>query len=444
MAELLDIAKQAITLAMKAGATACDVLAVASTDANAGMRGGKPETIERSESRGLGLRVFVGESSATISSSELSAASLTELATKAVAIAKAASPDPFASLADPSLLSHQFADLDLVDTSEPEMKQLQATARLVEEAGRSVAGITNSEGADAGFARSDIALVTSHGFAGSYAVTRHSLSVSLIAGTGEAMERDYDYATTTHLADLPTPESIGAEAARRTLARMAPRKIASQTAPIFFEPRAGRQLLGALAGAISGAAIARGTSFLKGDLGAAICSDNVDIIDDPLRMRGLGSHPFDAEGVRVTKRSLIENGVLTTWLLDTRSARQLGLASTGHAARGLGGAPYPSTSNFYLAAGTKTPQQLFAEFGRGLLVTDTIGHGANLITGDYSVGASGMWIENGETSYPVSEITIAGNLREMFKTLIPANDLAFRYATNVPTITIPSMTIAGN
>ena len=370
MAELLDIAKQAIALAMKAGATSCDVLAIRSIEANAGMRNGKPETIERAESRGLGLRVFVGESSANMSSSELSQASLEALAEKAVAIAKVASPDPYASLADAALLSHQFADLDLVDSAEPEMKELQATARRVEEAGRSAAGITNSEGADAGFSRSDIALVTSHGFAGSYAVTRHSLSVSLIAGTGESMERDYDYATTTHLADLPTPESIGAEAARRTLARMAPRKIASQTAPIFFEPRAGRQLLGALAGAISGAAIARGTSFLKGDLGAAIFSESIQIIDDPLRMRGLGSHPFDAEGVRVTKRALIDNGVLTTWLLDTRSARQLGLTSTGHASRGLGGAPHPSTSNLYLAAGTKTPQQLFAEFGRGLLVTD--------------------------------------------------------------------------
>ena len=444
MAELIDIAKQAIAFAIKAGATSCDVLAIRSVDANAGMRNGTPETIERSESRGIGLRVFVGESSATISSSELNAASLAEQADKAVAIANVASPDPFASLADASLLATQFADLDLADSAEPEMKTLQATARRIEEAGRSVQGITNSEGADAGFSRSDIALVTSHGFAGNYAVTRHSLSVSLIAGTGEAMERDYDYATTTHLADLPTPESIGAEAARRTLARMAPRKITSQTASVFFEPRAGRQLLGALAGAISGAAIARGTSFLKGDLGAAIFNDSINIIDDPLRVRGLGSHPFDAEGVRVTKRSLIENGVLTTWLLDTRSARQLGLTSTGHASRGLGGAPHPSTSNLYLAAGTKTPQQLFAEFGRGLLVTDTIGHGANLITGDYSVGASGMWIENGELAYPVSEITIAGNLRDLFKTLIPANDLAFRYATNVPTIVIPSMTIAGN
>lgn len=444
VAELLDIAAQALEIATRAGATACDVLAVQSVDANAGIRHGKPETIERSESRGLGLRVFVGERSASISTSELSTASLTEAAEKAVAIAKAAPADPYASLADAALLAQRFDNLDLADDAEPEMVQLQATAKQIEEAGQAHAGITNSEGADAGFAGSDVALATSHGFAGNYRITRHSRSVSLIAGEGASMQRDYDYGTATHLADLASPESIGNEAARRTLARMHPRKVPTQQAAIFFEPRAGRQLLGAFAGAISGAAIARGTSFLKNDLGATIFGDAITIIDDPLIKRGLGSHPFDAEGVAVSKRAIIENGKLTTWLLDTRSAKQLGLTSTGHASRGLGSAPSPSTSNFYLQAGAQTPQQLLQQFGSGLLVTETIGHGANLITGDYSLGASGFWIEKGEIQFPVSEITIAGNLREMFRTLIPANDLVFRYATNVPTIAIPQMTIAGD
>ncbi|OYW13793.1 MAG: modulator protein [Rhodospirillales bacterium 12-54-5] len=441
---LMTLAEQALAYAKAAGATAADVMVVRSVQANAGIRNGTPETIERAESRGLGLRVFVGESSASISTSELKPTSLRDVAEKAVAIAKVAPADPFASLADASLLARQFVDLDLADAVEPTMADLQKTARAIENAGRTAPGITNSEGADAGYSSSHVTLATSHGFSGSYAVTHHSISVSLIAGAGDKMERDYDYATTTHLVDLPSLESIGEAAAKRTLARLNPRKIPSQTAPVFFEPRAGRQLLGALAGAISGAAIARGTSFLKSDLGAAIFSDAITIIDDPLRKRGLGSHPFDAEGVAVSARNIIDAGTLTSWLLDTRSAKQLGLTSTGHASRGLGGAPHPSTSNFYMKPGTKTPQQLFSELGSGLLVTDTIGHGANLITGDYSIGASGFWVEKGVVQYPVSEITIAGNLRAMFKTLIAANDLSFRYATNVPTIAIPAMTIAGN
>lgn len=441
---LLNFAARAVELARTAGATSADAVALDSADVNASIRHGVPETIERAESRGIGLRVFVGQASANLSTSELSDTALAELAEKAVAIARVAPADPFAGLADASLLATATPDLDLADPQEPTMEELQHRARATEEAGRAVAGITNSEGADAGFGRTRLALATSHGFQGEYALTRHSLSVSLIAGQGASMQRDYDYGMTTHLGDLATPESIGAEAARRTLERMGPRKISSRTAPIFFEPRIARSLLGAFAGAISGAAIARGTSFLKNDLGKAIFSESITITDDPLRKRGLASHAWDAEGVAATKRALIERGTLTTWLLDCRSARQLGMQPTGHASRGLSGPPHPSTTNLYIEPGAQTPQQLLQQFGTGFYVTETIGHGTNILTGDFSVGASGFWIENGERAFPVSEVTIAGNLKEMFKTLVAASDLSFRYSTNAPTLVVPSMTIAGN
>ncbi len=441
---LLDNAALAVELAKRAGATSADALAIESTDVNAGIRHGVPETIERAESRGVGIRVFVGHGSATLSTSELTKAALEEMAAKAVAIAKAAPADEFAGLADASLMATRYPDLDLADAADPSMEQLQARARETEEAGRSVKGIMNSEGADAGFGRTHVALANSHGFTGSYRITRHSLSVSLIAGSGADMQRDYDYSLTAHEADLAAPADIGAEAARRTLERLHPRKVASQQATVFFEPRVGRALLSAFAGAINGSSIARGTSFLKGDLGKKIFNDSLQIIDDPLIKRGLASHAWDAEGVAAKKRAFIENGALTSWVLDSRSARQLGLQTTGHASRGLSGPPSPSTTNLYIAAGTVSPQQMLQQFGTGLYVTETIGHGTNLLTGDYSVGASGFWIEHGERAFPVSEVTIAGNLRDIFAQLTVANDLSFRYATNTPTIAVPAMTIAGN
>jgi len=444
VADLLPYAVRAVEFATKLGASSSDAIALDSADVNAGIRAGVPETIERAESRGVGLRVFIGQASASLSTSELSDAALQELAEKAVAIAKVAPADPFAGLADASLLATQNPDLDLEDDTEPTMDELQQRARETEAVGRSITGIHNSEGADAGFNRTRIALATSHGFTGEYALTRHSLSVSLIAGQGETMQRDYEYGMTTHLSDLASPESIGREAARRTLERMNPRKVASQQSTIFFEPRISRSLLGAFAGAISGAAVARGTSFLKNDLGKKIFSDAITISDDPLRRRGLASHVWDAEGVAATKRHLIESGTLTTWLLDARSARQLGMQPTGHASRGLAGTPHPSTTNLYIEAGMQDPQELLQQFGTGFYVTETIGHGTNLLTGDFSVGASGFWIENGERIFPVSEVTIAGNLKDMFATLIAANDLEFRYSTNAPTLVVPRMTIAGN
>lgn len=441
---LLTLAAQAVEAARAAGATACDALAIAATDVNASIRNGAPETIERSESVGVGLRVFVGQSSATLSSSDLTAASMRSMAENAVAIARVAPADPFAGLADAALIAKAWPSPDIADSTIPEMNYLQIIARAAEDAGRSAPGITNSNGADASASQHHLALVTSHGFSGHYTTSRYSISTSLIAGSGETMQRDYDYAMTTHQRALPSPESIGHEAAARAVAKLNPRKIASQTAVVYFEPRCGRQLLSAFASAISGSAITRGTSFLKDALNTKIFAENITITDDPLRDFGLGSHPFDAEGIAATPRDFVARGTLTSWVLDTRSANQLGLVTTGHASRGLSGAPHPSTTNLYLHGGTSTPAELFAQLGDGFYVTETIGHGVNLITGDYSVGASGFWLEGGVRAYPVSEVTIAGNLRDMFANLVAANDLEFRYGTNVPTLAIPHITIAGN
>lgn len=443
-AALTDLAAQAVAAAQHAGATAADALAVFSADVSAGIRNGAPETIERAESAGIGLRVFVGQATATLSSSDLTREAMAAMAEQAVAIARAAPADPYAALADAAQLATRIAALDMGDGQSPGIEDLQAMARTAEAVGRDTPGITNSEGADASASEHRMALVTSHGFSGQYASTRHGISLSLIAGSGADMQRDYDYAVATHARDLPAPEAVGAEAAARTLARLSPRKLPSQQTVVYFEPRVGRQLLSAFASAISGAAIARGTSFLKDALDTQIFAESITITDDPLRPRGLGSRPFDAEGVAGAPRDFVSRGMLTSWIMDTRSANQLGLATTGHASRGLSGAPHPLPSNLHLHGGTHTPAELFATLGDGFYVTETIGHGVNLITGDYSVGASGFWLEGGVRAFPVSEVTIAGNLRDMFQNLIAANDLAFRYATNVPTLAVPRMTIAGN
>lgn len=442
-ADFLSLGEQALARAKISGATEADVVLIGATELSAGIRNGEPETISRAESRGLGLRVFVGDGSATLSTSDVSAAAIERLAEQAVAIARIAPADPFAALADAASLAQKIPELDLNDTAEPSMEKLQESAKEAEAAGRQMKGITNSQGADAGFSRHEIALLTSTGFAKSYAASHHVISASLIAGSGADMQRDYDYAMAVHAADLPSPASVGKQAATRTVERMNPRKLTSRTLPVIFEPRVGKSLLSAFASAISGAAITRGTSFLKNDLGKEIFAPAITVTDDPLRKRGLASHPFDGEGVATKKQSIIKNGVLQTWLLDVRSANQLKLQTTGHASRGLTGAPHPSPSNMVIEPGELTPQQL-TDLPAGIYVTETIGHGVNLITGDYSVGASGFYIEKGERIYPVSEITIAGNLRDMFKALTAANDLQYHYSINVPTLRVESMTVAGN
>ena len=306
-----------------------------------------------------------------------------------------------------------------------------------------VPGITNSEGADASFGRTEAFLVTSAGFAGRQARTSHSVSASALAGTGTGMQRDHDYHATVHLADLDDPAAIGRSAGERAVARLNPTRPKTAKVPVIYDPRVAGSLIGHLAGAISGASVARGTTFLKDKLGARIFPDSIEVRDDPRRVRGLRSRIFDGEGTPTAPRDLVAAGVLTTWLLDSRSARQLGMQSTGHAARGTGGPPSPSASNLYLMAGSMTPAELMADIKLGLYVTELIGMGVNGVTGDYSRGAAGFMIRDGAIAEPVAELTIAGHLLEMFAHLTPANDLRFRRGTDSPTVRVDGMTMAG-
>ena len=432
-----------IRTAKRAGADAADALVVESVSASVSYRMGELEDVERAESADLGLRVFVGQRVAFVSSTDLTRAALAELPERAVAMARLAPEDKFAGLAPKELLARDFPALDLDDANEPPADLLIARAKDAEAAAMAVPGVTNSEGGGASFGRSAVTLATSEGFFGAYAGTSHSIGVSVLSGEGTGMERDYDSASARHSADLDSAEEIGKRAGKRAVDRLNPRRVKSQSVPVVFDPRVSAGLLGHFAGAISGASIARGVSFLKEFMGKPVFASGITIVDDPHRVRGQRSKPFDGEGVRNQRRAIIEDGVLTTWLLDCASAKQLGLVTTGHAARGTGGPPSPSTTNFYMEPGKLSPEELIADIRDGLYLTELMGMGVNGVTGDYSRGAAGFWIENGKITYPVSEVTIASNLKEMFRNLTAANDLVFRYGTNAPTLRVEGMTIAG-
>ncbi|WP_339781029.1 TldD/PmbA family protein [uncultured Thalassospira sp.] len=441
----LDRINDLLARAKKAGADDADAVYVEGTSLSVAQRLGKLEKLERSEGADLGLRVLIGKKQAVVSSSDTSDSALNELVERCVAMAKNALDDPFCGIADPSELAKTF-DIDGLELCEPgEVAQdkLISWAQACEEAARSVEGITNSEGADAGWGRHQITLAATNGFANSYAGSGSHISVSVLAGTGTGMERDYDYDSAVFSTDLRDPADIGRMAAEKTLRRLNPRKIKSMQVPIIMDPRVSASIVGHLSGAINGAGIARGTSFLINMMDKEIFGPNITIVDDPHRKRGLRSKPFDAEGVANMKRNLVESGVLKTWIMDLRSARQLGLKSTGNASRGAGSLPGPSTTNLYMEPGTISPADMIRDVKQGLYVTEMIGSSVNGVTGDYSRGASGYWIENGELAYPVSEITVAGNLKEMFKSVTPANDLTFKYGTNAPTLRIDGLTIAG-
>ena len=435
--------EELIRAARRAGADAADALVVESVSSSVSYRMGELEDVERAESADLGLRVFVGQRVAFVSSTDLTPAALAELPERAVAMARLAPEDRFAGLAPASLLAKDFPALDLDDAQEPPAELLIARAKAAESSAMAVKGVTNSEGGGASYGRSAVTLATSEGFFGAYAGTSHSVGVSVLSGEGTGMERDYDSASARHSSDLETAEEIGRRAGERAVARLNPRRVKSQSVPVVFDPRVSAGLLGHFAGAISGASIARGVSFLKEFMGKPVFAPGVSIVDDPHRVRGQRSKPFDGEGVRNQRRAIIEDGVLTTWLLDCASAKQLGLTSTGHAARGTGGPPSPSTTNFYMEAGTLSPEELIADIKDGFYLTELMGMGVSGVTGDYSRGAGGFWIENGKITYPVSEVTVASNLKEMFRNLTPANDLVFRYGTNAPTLRVEGMQIAG-
>ena len=432
-----------IARARAAGADAADALLASGESLSVARRLGKLEHLERSEGRDLGLRVFVGKRSAIVSASALDPAGFGELAERAVAMARVVPEDPYGGLAEVADAPPRANGLDIADDQEPDAEALLARAALAEEAAMAVHGVTNSEGADAGWSRLETVLVTSAGFSGTYVRTSHSVSATALAGEGVAMQRDYDYSSALHLADLEDPEAIGRVAGERAVARMNPTRPATARLPVVYDPRVSSSMLGHLSGAINGAAVARGTSFLKDRLGEPVFAPGIEIVDDPLRVRGLRSRVADGEGVATRACTLVEDGVLRTWVLDSRSARQLGMRSLGQAGRGTGSPPSPTTTNLFMRAGTLSPAALMSDIKLGLYVTELIGMGVNGITGDYSRGAAGFMIRDGAIAEPVAEITIAGNLVEMFAHLLPADDLRFRRGTDAPTLRIEGMTVAG-
>ena len=439
----LETIRNLVAKAVNAGADAADAVVVEATSLSLSRRLGKPESLERSESSDLGLRVFAGKRQAVTSSSDLSVAALDELIGRAIAMARAVPEDPFCGLAEPDQLATEAPDLDIRSPDEPAGEDLADWSARAEDAGRAITGVTNSEGAGASWSRAAIAMAASNGFATTYSGTRFSLSVSVLAGEGTGMERDYDYSSAVYAEDLRTPEDIGRSAGEKAVGRLNPRKVETAQVPVVYDPRVARTILGHLAGAINGASVTRGTTFLKDKLGERIFPENVNVVDDASRRRGLRSKPFDGEGVATRRHQVIDDGVLTTWMLDLRSARQLGMETTGHASRGPSAPPSPAATNLYLAPGTLSRDDLMADIKAGFYVTELIGFGVNGITGDYSRGASGFWIEDGAPAFPVSEVTIAGSLTQMFANLTPADDLEFRYGTDAPTLRIEGMTVAG-
>ncbi|TAD87970.1 MAG: TldD/PmbA family protein [Alphaproteobacteria bacterium] len=444
MTDLTDVLTFALDRAKAAGADAAEAMVSDGTSVSVAWRLGRPEKVERAEGRDLGLRLFVGKRQALVSGTDVSRAGIEMLVERAAAMARIVPEDPYCGLATPDQLSQERPDLDQVDAEEPAAERLIALAEAAEDAARAVAGVTNSEGAEASYSRGSTWIATTAGFQGHQAYSRHGLSVSVLAGTGTAMERDYEWTTAVHASDLDAPERLGRRAGERAVARLNPHKLSTGTRSVVFDPRVARGLISHLTSAISGPSIARGTSFLKEALGTQVFATGITIVEDPFRRRGLRSRPVDSEGLAPVRRTLIDQGVLTTWLLDLRSGRQLGLPSTGHASHGPGGLPSPSASNVWIEPGSVTPEELMADIGDGLYVTDLLGMGINGVTGDYSRGAAGFRIVNGHLAEPVSEITIAGNLRTMFLALSVANDLEFRAGIDAPTVRIDGMTIAGS
>ncbi|PJK30758.1 TldD/PmbA family protein [Minwuia thermotolerans] len=446
--DALELLDDLLKRALAHGADAADAVMIQSDSVGASWRMGKPEDLERSESRDVGLRVIRGKKQATVASTDLKPSMLEELAERANAMASVSPDDQWCGLADSALYAREVPDLDLDDHPDPDPERLIQRARAAEEAALAVDGVKQSEGGSAGMARTRMALAIRGGdrpFAASYTTSSHSVSCSVIAEDAQGhMERDYDFSSARHFADLASPEEVGRQAALNTVRRVGSRKMGSNRLPVVFDPRVANGLLGHFAAAINGTAIARGTSFLKNRMGERVFAEGIRVVDDPLRPRGLRSRPVDGEGVAVRRTDLIEDGILKTWMLDSATARQLGLQTTGHAGRGAGSSPSPGPSNLYLEPGEVSPEELIADITEGFYVTELIGFGVNGVTGDYSRGAAGFWIENGRIGFPVSEMTVAGNLKDMFLKLRPASDLVFRYGANAPTVRIDGMTVAGN
>ncbi|MBB2204571.1 TldD/PmbA family protein [Gluconacetobacter takamatsuzukensis] len=441
----LDLIGTLIGKARAAGADAVDAVYTARTAHGVQIRNGKTEDLERSETCDLGLRVFTGRQSAIVSATSLDPARFDALVEQALAMARVLPEDPHAGLSPQA--EHGFVDgtgLDLLDSARPDTAALMARARAAEDAALAVAGVTNSSGGSASFGLADIVLMTSAGFSGRYARSSHSVSVSVLAGQGTGMQRDYDYDATVHLSDLADAGTIGRSAGEKAVARLNPTRPRTGSMHVVFDPRVSSSLLGHLAGAVNGTAIARGTSFLKDRMGRRIMPAGIDILDDPTRVRGLSAHPFDGEGVRCGELAIVQDGVLANWALDSRSARQLGLPGNGRASRGSSAPPGPSLGSLYARPGAPTPAALMADIAEGIYITELMGSAINGLTGDYSRGASGFMIRGGTLAEPVAELTIAGNLNDMFARMMLADDLVFRRGINAPTIRIDDMMIAGS
>ena len=443
VSEARDKAEKLVEQARAAGADAADAVYVGERSSGVQVRKGSLEDVHRSEGEEMGLRVFLGSRSASVASSDLSDEALSALVGRVLAMAREAPEDPYAGLASPELLmSGELADLDNWDAHEPDPAALKLRALEAEAAALALEGITNSNGGSASASASTFALVTSHGFSGGTRASGHSCSVGVVAGEGGTMQRDHAWHSARHAEDLEDPAAIGRRAAERAVSRLGNVKIAPGKYPVLFEPRVAGSLLGHFASAITGSAIARKTSFLMGKLGEPVFGKGTTVHDDPLRKRGIRSRAFDGEGLPVRAMDIVADGVLTTWLATSADARQLGIQATGHAIRGVSGAPGAGPSNLYLAAGPRSREELLNAFPRAILVTELIGQGVNGVTGDYSRGAAGFLIEKGEIAGPVAEITIASNLKDMFATLEPASDLRLRRGVDSPTVLVPEMTVA--
>ena len=435
--QLLDAAKSA-------GASGADAMLARGQSTSVSIRHGKVESAERSEDFDIGLRVFVGQQTASISTSQLDADNIKDLAARAVAMAKLAPEDPYVTLASADQLAQQIPMLDIYDPAQPDADSLRQRASEAEASALSVDGITNSDGGNAGYGVVDVLIATSNGFSAGYQRSSHGVSAVVIAEKDGQMERDYDYSSAVFETDLDAADAVGKNAAKRTLERLGASKAKTGKFPVIYDRRVAASLVSTLAGAINGASVARGTSFLKDQLGKKIAADGLNFIDDPLRPRGMASRPFDAEGCPVQTRKMVEDGVLQGWFLDLSSAAKLGLAGTGNAKRSLGSAPSPGSSNFYLENGTIGRDDLIADIDEGFLVTELMGSSVDMITGDYSRGAGGFWISKGKIAQPISEATIAGNLKDMLMNITRANDIDMRDSTAAPSLRIDGMTVAGS
>jgi len=430
--------------ALKAGADAAEAIVGERQSLSVGVRLGELEEVEREEARDIGLRVFIGRRQASVSGSDVSAEALAKLVDRVVNMARLAPEDPYAGLApEDRLAKGPFPDLELYDPAEPSPEHLEAQGLEAEDAARAVKGVTNSDGGTGAWSSACYAMVTSGGFVGRHQASSFAVYASAIAGDENGMERGGDGRSTRWQADLPSPAEIGAEAGKRAVQRLGAKKIDSRTAPVIFEDRMAMSLISPLIGAIAGPSIARGVSFLKDKLGQSIFSPAITIVDEPHRRRGLGSQPFDDEGVVNHAAAIIDKGVLTTWLLNTASARQLGLQTTGHASRGLASPPGVGVTNLTVKPGERDLKGLMADAKEGLLVTSMFGPSLNNNTGDWSTGVSGFWFENGEIAYPVTEITVAGNLIDIYGRLVAGSDLVFRSARNSPSLLVDALAIAG-